>query len=99
MDDTKRIRVLVQDQLTKAFSLMTTLDLCKADKEDFERSPFDEFTVSPGMIHYNNKTYTMIENKTRDNYTWQSLETILPSYDYLSGPSKIKNSGMIFYVQ
>ena len=98
MDDTKRIRVLGQDQQTKTCYLQTTLDLCKNDKDDFDRTPFDEYTVSPGMIHYNLKTYTMIENKTRDNFTWQSLDVMLPSYDYLSGPSGIKNSGMIFYV-
>jgi hypothetical protein len=99
MDDTKRVRVLQQDPQTFACSLLTTLIVCQKDKEDFDRTPFDEYTVTTGMIHYNNKTYTMIDNKTRDNNTWLSFETLLPSYDYLSGPSNIKGSGMIYYVQ
>ena len=72
--------------------------LCQIDKEDFDRTPFYEFTVSPGTIHYNNKIYTMIESKNRDNPTWYSLDVMLPSYQHIAGPANINNSNMIYYV-
>ena len=51
------------------------------------------------MIHYNNKIYTMIDNKNRDNPTWHSLDIMLPSYEYIAGPANISNSDMIYYIQ
>jgi len=51
--------------------------LCKVDKEIIERTSFDEYAVSPGVVHWNNFAFTMIESKTRDNPTFFSTDLML----------------------
>lgn len=70
MDGQKRVRVLVQDPKTYELSLLTTNDLCKKDRESLKQNSFDEFGISPGIIHWHNKAMYMLENKAKDNATW-----------------------------
>jgi hypothetical protein len=99
MDESKRIKVLVQDPKTKLLSVETTMDLCKSDKEMIEKTPFDEYAVSPGVVHWNNLAFTMIESKTRDNPTWYSSDVMLKGYECIAGPKRAYGSGLIYYVE
>ena len=99
MDDSKRIRILVQDPKLHTLSVLTTLDLCKKDKELLKQTPFDEFAVSPGCIHWDNKALFMIDNKQKDNPTWYSFDVMIKNYEYVSGPKAANGSGQIYYMQ
>jgi hypothetical protein len=99
MDETKRIKVLVQDPKTKLLSVETTMNLCKSDREMIERTPFDEYAVSPGVVHWNNLALTMIESKTRDNPTWYSSDVMLKGYECIAGPKRAYGSGLIYFVE
>ena len=99
MDETKRIKVLVQDPKTKLLSVETTMNICKSDREMIERTPFDEYAVSPGVVHWNNLALTMIESKTRDNPTWYSSDVMLKGYECIAGPKRAYGSGLIYFVE
>lgn len=80
MDEHKRIKVLVPDPKTKQLELDRTMDLCKHDKEEIDKTPFDEYSVSPGVVHWNGIVMTMIDSKARDNPTWYQMDVILDGY-------------------
>lgn len=99
MDDSKRVRVLVQDAKTQCLSILTIMDLCKKDKELLKQTAFDEYAVSPGCIHWDCRALHMIENKQKDNPTWESFEVMIKGYEYIAGPKSAKGSGQIFYME
>jgi hypothetical protein len=99
MDDSKRVRVLQQDPKSKMFTLNATLDLCRKDKDIIERRSFDEYAVSPTVLHWKDSFMTMIDNRTRDNPTWYSEPLMQKGYELVAGPKMPENSGLVYYVQ
>lgn len=99
MDEQRRVKVLVPDPKTKQLVLETTLDLCKIDKEEIDKTPFDEWAVSPGVIHWNGIAMTMIESKTQDNPTWHQYDVMMDRYEHVSGPKHAQGSGQIYYIE
>jgi hypothetical protein len=99
MDDSKRVRELSQDPRSKNLQLSRTLDLCKQDQEEINKTPFDEFAISPSVLHWKHKYMTLIDNKARDNPTWLGESIMLKSYEHLAGPQPAQNCGYIFYVE
>lgn len=75
------------------------MDLCKVDRELIEKTAFDEYAVSPGVIHWNQYAFTLIESKVRDNPTWYNENVMLQGYECIAGPKRAYGSGLIYYVE
>lgn len=99
MDESKRVKVLVQDPKTMLLSVEKTMDLCKIDSELIEKTAFDEYSVSPGVIHWKKYAFTLIESKFRDNPTWYNQIVTLQGYEFIAGPKSAYGSGLIYYVE
>ena len=99
MDDSKRVRILVQDPKNHTLSVVTTLDLLKEDKEKLRQVPFDEFIITPGCVHWDNYAFNLIENKTKDNPTWACVNLDIKGYETVSGPKNATGAGQMFFIQ
>jgi hypothetical protein len=81
MDDAKRVRVLKPDPKTKKFNLVSQFEIPKAEKEELDQTPFDEFACSAGVLHWNNKVIPLLQNKSFDNPTWASFDIMQKNYE------------------
>lgn len=97
MDSSKKIRILNQDPNTKMLSVEKTLELCTKDRLEIEYADFDEFSVSKHMIHWNTKSFFMIDSKAKDNATFAACDTIPNGYTYTQGPKRCRNTGKLLY--
>lgn len=99
MDDTRRIRVLKQNETSHMLELDSMLDLCQQDKATLSEIPFDEYAISPGVLHWCDLYMTLIDSKQRDNPTWYSSDFSITNYEQLCGPQKAINSGLIYSIE
>lgn len=83
MDDSKRVKFLKPDPKTKKLDLIQTYELPKIDKEKLDQTPFDEYAVSAGVLHWNDRAIPLLASKAQDNPTWASIDVMLKNYDQL----------------
>ena len=99
MDDSKKVRVLVPNTETFNWKLSQTLELCEKDEHGIIYSDFDEWTVSDGVLHGNDRLYYFLASSNMDNPTWASEQIMLENHLHVSGPRYAKESGLIWYMQ
>jgi hypothetical protein len=99
MDEKKKIKVLVPDSKTKQLTVEATFDLCRAEKEEIDKTPFDEYSVSPGVVHWNGNVMTMLDSRAQDNPTWYQQDVMLEGYKHIAGPKQALGSGQIYYIE
>lgn len=99
MDDTKKIRVLKPNAENYMWKQKTTYELPEKDRSEIVYADFDEFSISAGVLHYNDKMYFLLDSKSKDNATWASDEIMLDSHLHVCGPNYAKGSGLIWYMQ
>ena len=99
MDDQKKIRLCDINPETLKFKQINTLELPERDANAIVYSEFDEYTVSDGVLHSNEKMYFLLDSKAKDNATWASEEIMIDNHLHVSGPRYAKESGLIWYMQ
>lgn len=72
MDDQKKVRVLHANTETNMWKQVNTLELPERDANKLVYADFDEYCVSEGVLHCNDKLYFLLESKSMDNATWAS---------------------------
>lgn len=99
MDDQKKVRVLQPNVETKMWKQTNMLELPERDANALVYADFDEYCVSDGVLHCNNKLYFLLESKSMDNPTWASEPIMIDNHLHISGPCYAKESGLIWYMQ
>lgn len=99
MDDQKKIRLCEANKETNKFKQLTVLELPERDANAIVYAEFDEYTVSDGVLHSNEKMYFLLDSKAKDNATWASEEIMIDNHLHVSGPRYAKESGLIWYMQ
>ena len=99
MDDTKKIRQLHGDPETNMWKADQVFTLRERDTAHIVYSDFDEYTISDGVLHKDDKLYFLLDSKSKDNLTWASEQIMLDNHMHVAGPRYAKESGMIWYMQ
>lgn len=99
MDDQKKIRLCEPNKDTQMWKQLTTLELPERDMNNIVYNDFDEYCVSDGVLHTNDKLYFLLDSKAKDNATWASQDFMIENHLHVSGPRYAKESGMIWYMQ
>ena len=99
MNDQKKISVLEPNKETNMWKLVSTLELPERDTNNIVYADFDEYAISDGVLHTNEKMYFMLNSKAKDNATWASEDIMLENHKHVSGPRYAKESGLIWYMQ
>ena len=99
MDDQKKIRLLEPNPENYMWTLKTTLELPLKDQQSIVYADFDEYCISDGVLHANDRMYFLLDSKTKDNPTYASEEIMIDNHLHISGPRYAKESGMIWYMQ
>ena len=99
MDETKKIRVLEQNTETYMLRQQTTFELREVDAAGLMYTDFDEYTVSGGVLHTNEKVFFLLETKAKDNLTWASSLFMIDSHKHVAGPRKAMFTGMIYFME
>ena len=99
MDDQKKIRLLLPNNETYQWKLKTTLELPEKDVAALVYSDFDEFTISDGVLHANDRMYYLLDSKAKDNPTYASEEIMIDNHLHVSGHRYAKESGLIWYME
>jgi len=99
MDDQKKIRLCESNKETGMFKQLNTLELPQKDANSLEYADFDEYTISDGVLHCNDRMYFLLNSKSKDNATWASEEIMIDNHLHVSGPRYAKESGLIWYMQ
>jgi len=80
MDSAKKVRVLVQDTITKKLHQEGVFELGKKDKQQLVHTSFDEYSISSGCLHWDSKMFFLLDSSSRDNATWASEDVMLDGY-------------------
>jgi len=99
MDEQKKVRVLSANSETYMWKQTNILELPERDANGIVYADFDEYTVSDGVLHFNDKLYFLLESKSMDNPTWASEQIMFDNHLHISGPRYAKESGLIWYMQ
>lgn len=99
MDDMKKIRVLKPNEENYNWVQESVLELPAADAKSIIYSDFDEYCISDGVLHYNDRMFFMIDQRSKDNETWAAQNVMLENHLCISGPRYAKESGLIWYIQ
>lgn len=99
MDDQKKIRLCEPNNDTQMWKQINTLELPERDMNAIVYNDFDEYCVSDGVLHTNEKLYFLLDSKAMDNPTWASQDFMIENHLHVSGPRYAKESGMIWYMQ
>jgi hypothetical protein len=70
MDDQKKVRVFTANSKTFMWKQTNLLELTENDANGIVYADFDEYAVSDGVLHQNDKLYFLLESKSMDNPTW-----------------------------
>ena len=73
MDDQNKVRVLKANAETFMWKQINTLELAEKDANAIVYADFDEYAVSGGVLHTNDKLYFLLSSKSKDNPTWASM--------------------------
>jgi len=99
MDDTKKIRVLKPNPDNYMWKQTMTFDIPEKDALAIVYADYDEYTISDGVLHANEKMYFLLDSKAKDNATWASEDVMIENHLHVSGPNYAKESGLIWYMQ
>jgi len=50
-------------------------------------------------MHYNDRMYFLLDNKSKDNPTYASEEIMIDNHLHTSGPRYAKECGLVWYMQ
>lgn len=81
------------------FKQLNTLELPQKDANSIVYADFDEYAISDGVLHSNDRMYFLLNSKSKDNATWASEEIMIDNHLHVSGPRYAKESGLIWYMQ
>jgi len=99
MDDQKKIRMLKPNEETYVWKQLNTFELGEQDAKQIVYSDFDEYCISDGVLHANDRMYFMLDSRSKDNATWDSAIIMQENHLHVSGPRYAKESGLIWYIQ
>lgn len=99
MDDSKKIRVLKPNQENYLWKQTTSFEIPEKDANNIVYADFDEYTISDGVLHANEKMYFLLNSRAKDNPTWASEDVMQENHLHVSGPNYAKESGLIWYMQ
>jgi hypothetical protein len=77
----------------------STLELPEKDLNAIVYADFDEYSISDGVLHYNDRLYFLLDSKAKDNPTYASEAIMIENHMHVSGPRYAKEAGMIWYMQ
>ena len=99
MDEKKKVRRLLQDPLTFALRMDTTLEMLAQDQLTVKYSEFDEFIMSDGLMHWDDRIIFLSEQKRKDAYTWGQSKIMAENHKFIQGPKRAKGTGMVYYLE
>ena len=74
------------------------LELPEEDAREIVYNDFDEYCISNGVLHTNDKMYFLLDSRAKDNETWKSANVMIENHLHISGPRYAKESGLIWYI-
>lgn len=99
MDDKKKVRVLKPNEDNHMWTQDNTFELPAADAKQIIYSDFDEYCISDGVLHYNDRMFYLLDSRAKDNDTWASANIMLENHLHVSGPRYAKETGAIWYIE
>ena len=99
MDEKKKVRRLTQDPLNFSLKMDTTLEMLPQDQLTVKYSEFDEFIMSDGLMHWDDRIIFLSEQKRKDAYTWGQSKIMAENHKFIQGPKKAKGTGMVYYLE